>query len=69
MISQVSASNDTIPAKKAAELLGVSTWMLYELAKQRKVPHVRLGRMIRFRRTSLLAWLAEREAESRRSVA
>lgn len=67
MISQVTsnpASNDTICAKKAAELLGCSTWLLYELAKSRRIPHVRIGRMLRFRRTTLQAWLAEREVQS-----
>ncbi|HAA89944.1 MAG TPA: hypothetical protein DCE07_05140 [Peptococcaceae bacterium] len=52
---------ETIIAREAARLLGVSGWMVYELMKRRVLPHVRVGRRILFRRASLLAWLEELE--------
>lgn len=50
-----------IDARAAGELLGVPTsWVLAE-ARSNRVPHVRLGRYVRFRRDALLRWVLERE--------
>jgi len=57
---------ETIEASEAAELLGISAWSIYDLARRREIPHIKLGRRVLFRRTSLLAWLDEREAASLR---
>jgi excisionase family DNA binding protein len=56
--------SDILCAKQASKMLGCSAWMLYELCKDGRIPHIRLGRMLRFRRSSLLEWLAERESQS-----
>lgn len=49
-----------LDSEGAAKLLDVSSkWMLAE-AKARRVPHVRLGRYVRFNRADLLAWAADR---------
>lgn len=55
---------ETIEAREAAEILGVSTWTIYDLARRRVLPHVRVGRRVLFRRTSLLAWLQAQEQAS-----
>lgn len=55
---------ETIEAKEAAELLGLSEWTIYDLARRREIPHIRVGRRVLFRRTSLLSWLDEQEAAS-----
>jgi excisionase family DNA binding protein len=60
--------NDVICAKQAAQLIGCSTWSLYEYCKARTIPHIRIGRLLRFRRITVETWLAEREAESVKSV-
>jgi len=50
-----------IDAKAAGELLGVPTsWVLAE-ARSNRVPHIRLGRYVRFRRDALLEWVLGRE--------
>jgi len=50
-----------IDARAAGELLGVPpSWILAE-ARCNRLPHVRLGRYVRFRRETLLAWVRERE--------
>ena len=50
-----------IDAKAAGELLGVPTsWVLAE-ARSNRVPHIRLGRYVRFRRDALLEWVLDRE--------
>ena len=56
--------SETMTASEAADLLGLSGWTVYDLARRREIPHVRIGRRILFRHESLLNWLAEREAAS-----
>ena len=47
-------------AQQAGELLSVPhTWLLQE-ARAERVPHVRLGRYVRFDRDQLLEWARER---------
>jgi excisionase family DNA binding protein len=49
-----------IDAKAAGELLGVPhTWVL-EQARHDRIPHVRLGRYVRFDSEQLLAWSRNR---------
>lgn len=57
-------NRETMEASEAAALLGLSVWTLYDLARRRAIPHVRVGRRVLFRRTSLLAWLDQQEAAS-----
>lgn len=54
----------TMQTKPAAEYLGISYWKLLELVKAGKVPHIRVGGRILFRRESLDKWLEEQEATS-----
>ncbi len=50
-----------VDAKAAGVLLGVpATWLLAE-ARRDRVPHVRLGRYVRFDPVSLADWSARRE--------
>jgi len=49
-----------VDAKAAGELLGVPhTWIL-EQARHDRIPHVRLGRYVRFDAEQLLAWARNR---------
>lgn len=48
--------------KEAAALLGMNLSFTYELARQNRLPVVRLGRYVRIRRSALQHWLREREA-------
>lgn len=49
-----------IDAKAAGELLGVPhTWVL-EQARHDRIPHVRLGRYVRFEADALLTWARNR---------
>ena len=59
------ALRETIEAVEVAAILGVSEWTVYDLARRRVIPHVRLGtRRVLFRRSSILAWLDAREQAS-----
>jgi excisionase family DNA binding protein len=44
-------------APEVAEILGVSQARVYELARQRIVPSIRLGRQIRFDPDALRRWM------------
>jgi excisionase family DNA binding protein len=54
------AATPLLNAKQAAELLGVpASWVLAR-ARADAIPHVRLGRYVRFRADDLQAWARER---------
>jgi excisionase family DNA binding protein len=49
---------------EAASLLGLSKQQLYQLTRERsrcRLPFVRLGKRLAFRRESLVAWIAANE--------
>jgi len=59
------ALRETITAEEAAAIVGLSTWTIYNLARQRQIPCIRIGcRRVLFRRSSILAWLEAQEAAS-----
>ena len=50
-----------LTADQVAELLAVDASWVREQARRETIPHLRLGRYVRFRRASIEEWLAERE--------
>jgi excisionase family DNA binding protein len=46
-------------ADEAAQLLHVPRSTLYELVRSRHLPHVRVGRSLRFTRVHLARWVNE----------
>jgi excisionase family DNA binding protein len=50
-----------LTVEQAAELLQISKGLAYDLCREGKLPHVRLGRVIRVPRFALEQWIA-REA-------
>jgi excisionase family DNA binding protein len=48
-----------LTAVEAAELLRVPRSTLYELVRSRHLPHVRVGRSLRFTRAGLARWVAD----------
>jgi excisionase family DNA binding protein len=54
------APSPLLDAEQASELLHVpATWLLAE-ARAERVPHVRLGKYVRFNRDDLLGWVEGR---------
>jgi excisionase family DNA binding protein len=54
---------DDVPlltAADAAKVLTLEEWRIYELARQGKLPVVRIGRNVRFKKSDLLAWIEQR---------
>lgn len=60
------ADPDVMLAPEAAQMLRLNIKTLYKLCDEKKVPHFRIGpRRLRFRRTTLVAWMASQETGSR----
>ena len=57
-----------LSADEAAELLGVPKSWVMEQARHDRIPHVRLGRYVRFDLDDLIAWLDETKRNPRRGV-
>ena len=53
--------NELLTAKEAAEYLGVKKGTIYEWVFYRKIPFIKMGRLLRFRRESLEEWIKEKE--------
>jgi excisionase family DNA binding protein len=52
--------------KEAAAFLGVASWTIYDWVSQRKVPHVKVGRLTKFKVEDLTLWLERRTKEEER---
>ncbi len=59
---------DILDVDQLAEFLGVTRNTIFGLTRQRAtrgsdpvIPHIKVGRSLRFRRESILAWLAAKE--------
>ena len=48
-----------LTAKEVAAILRVTTLRVYELARARSIPCVRIGRQVRFPEDGLRAWIAQ----------
>jgi excisionase family DNA binding protein len=48
-----------LDADAVAQLLSVKPSWIYEAVRSRRIPHVKIGRHIRFVRTDLEAWIAQ----------
>jgi excisionase family DNA binding protein len=56
-------SDDRILLKprEAAASLGISARLLWSMTKAEQIPHVRIGRLVRYSTTSLQEWIAKIE--------
>jgi excisionase family DNA binding protein len=50
--------------QEVADYLGMNVRWVYDQARAGRLPHVRLGRYVRFRRESIDAWLEARESQA-----
>jgi excisionase family DNA binding protein len=50
-----------LTAPELAARLGVSTGWIYAAVRLKRIPHVPLGRNVRFREETIEAWLREQE--------
>lgn len=52
--------------KEGCGLLRISARLAWSLCNRGELPHLRIGRLIRFRRAALVAWMETRERGVRR---
>ena len=55
---------ELMTADEVATLLRVTKAWVYTQTRARKIPHVSLGRYVRYRRSAVLAWIEEIEQEA-----
>lgn len=55
---------ERMSVKEAAKYLRISEYKLYELVKQKSIPHYRLGYKIAFRKETLDLWIEHQEAQN-----
>jgi excisionase family DNA binding protein len=73
VVSETAVVSDKIWKQKllsvteAAEFLGIKKSTLYEWIIQKKVPHYKVGRLVKFRREDLEAWLKKNGQEEEKS--
>lgn len=53
-----------LTADEVANLLRVTRGWVYAETRARRIPHVRLGRYVRYRRSAVEAWVDDLEAAS-----
>lgn len=52
----------TLDVHEAAEFLGVSSWLIYDMVRLKQIPAVRIRTRIFFRKETLLKWMSDKEA-------
>jgi len=62
---QISREKQLLSISEASEFLGIKKNTLYEWIIQRKIPHIKVGRLVKFRREDLEAWLMRRTQEEK----
>ena len=58
-----------LTADEVAELLQMTKAWVYAQTRARRIPHVPLGRYVRYRRSAVLAWITALERQSNRTAA
>jgi excisionase family DNA binding protein len=53
-----------LTAEEVASLLQVTPAWVYAETRRRRIPHIRLGRYVRYRRFALQVWMDEMERSS-----
>jgi excisionase family DNA binding protein len=55
--AQIDGANDLLTAGEVAAILRVTPDWVYAQTRSRRIPHLRLGRYVRYRRGALIAWM------------
>lgn len=58
---QLVADDDLLTAGEVAAILRMTKAWVYTQTRAQRIPHVSLGRYVRYRRSAVLAWLGEIE--------
>lgn len=58
--------NNLLTIEEAAKYLGISKLTLYGWVSARKLSHVKIGRLVKFKQTQLDAWIDQHTIKARR---
>jgi len=61
---QAQAPSELLTAEEVAALLRVTPAWVYSETRGHRIPHIRLGRYVRYRREAIFAWMDELEGRS-----
>ena len=59
--------NRLLTPDEIADLLGVQKSTIYQWTHQGFIPHVKLGRFVRFRESQVMRWLEHKEEKGRKT--
>ena len=59
-----SRGDGLLTADEVASMLQVTPAWVYAQTRQHRIPHMRLGRYVRYRRSALQAWMQDMERSS-----
>ena len=62
-MTSTAGSTNLVGVEDAAAILGIQVSTLYAWVEQERVPHIRLGRAVRFDPGSLSRWIDEHRVE------
>jgi len=57
------SDSEYLGIQKLSEYLGIKVSTLYSLAGQKKIPHYKVGRLVRFRKSDIDLWMEENKKE------
>lgn len=60
---QITKQKELLGTEETAEYLGISKNTLYEWIIQKKIPHFKVGRLVKFKREDLESWLKKKKME------
>lgn len=64
MTNQSNMEKLNLTPKEASLLIGCSEYTIKELARMKKIPHHRVGNLIKFTREGLKEWIEQQEKKS-----
>ncbi|MWC26659.1 helix-turn-helix domain-containing protein [Paenibacillus sp. MMS18-CY102] len=62
-------NRQTLNVQETADLIGVSSWLIYDMVRRKEIPAIRVRNRIFFRVETLNKWMAEKEVEAVEEVA
>ncbi len=54
--------------QEVAEHLGFSTHTVYTMVSQKRIPHIKIGKLVRFNPYELDRWIASHSVKARRAL-
>jgi len=64
----ITKQKELLSTEETAEFLGISKNTLYEWIIQKRVPHIKVGRLVKFKREDLENWLKTRKQEENKNL-